>query len=92
MSCTINFTQLKRKKKNDGTIPVYIRLTENKESVYINTGISVSQTDWNDRKQEVRKSNDKHKVYNDELRNQFLKVEKNKFELKRRGKLKQLQV
>lgn len=46
MAITINLTQLKRKKRKDGTIPVYIRITENRKSRYKSTGISVKSNHW----------------------------------------------
>lgn len=48
MAITINLTQLKRKKRKDGTIPVYIRVTENRKSRYKGTGISVKPKYWLD--------------------------------------------
>ncbi len=41
MAITIKFSQLKRKRKEDGTIPIYLRFTENRKSKYRTTEISV---------------------------------------------------
>jgi integrase/recombinase XerD len=41
MAITIKFAQLKRKRKEDGTIPIYLRFTENRKSKYRSTEISV---------------------------------------------------
>lgn len=45
-SLTIGLTQLKRKKRNDGTIPVYIRFTEDRKSRYKSTGIAIKAKHW----------------------------------------------
>ncbi|MBO6524166.1 MAG: hypothetical protein JJ971_10095 [Balneolaceae bacterium] len=46
MSITINFVQLERKKRKNGDIPIYIRLTENRRSKYLSTGITINPKYW----------------------------------------------
>lgn len=46
MGVTIGLTQLKRKKRKDGTIPIYIRVTEDRKSRYKSTGIAVKKSEW----------------------------------------------
>lgn len=53
MGLTISLTQLKRKKKKDGTIPIYIRFTEDRKSRYRSTGIAVKKSEWNSNKKKV---------------------------------------
>lgn len=46
MALTINLTLLKRRKREDGTIPIYIRFTENRKSRYRSTGKAIKQKYW----------------------------------------------
>src|SRR5690606_14706117 len=54
-------------RKADGTIPVYLRITEDRKSRQLAVGIAVAERDWNPNKEEVRRSHPQHKVYNDGL-------------------------
>ncbi|MDZ7659636.1 site-specific integrase [Fodinibius sp.] len=87
MSLTINLVQLKRKKKKDGTIPIYIRLTENGKSRYKSTGVAVLPKYWNKERQEIRGSHPRSTVFNDRLETQLLEAEKKKNKLKHEDKL-----
>lgn len=87
MALTVNLTQLKRKKRKDGTIPIYIRLTENRKSKYISTGISVEPQFWNSNKQKVRRSHRKYKFLNKKLGRLKNEVEEKKYELEDKEKL-----
>lgn len=87
MSLTINLTQLKRKKKQDGTIPIYIRVTENGKSRYRTTEISVAPKDWNNSRKEIRRSHRRDKSLNRRLRKKLREVEKVRDDLEKRGKL-----
>lgn len=87
MGLTINLVLLKRKKKKNGEIPIYIRITENRKSRYKSTGISIHPKYWNKRQQEVRSTHPKSEVYNTELDLQSLQVEKKKVKLKHEEKL-----
>lgn len=44
----------KDKIKKDGTAPIWIRVTANRKSRYVSTGISIEPKHWNERKQQVR--------------------------------------
>jgi site-specific recombinase XerD len=87
MSLTINLVQFKRKKKKNGEIPIYIRITENRKSRYKSTGVSVLPKYWNKRQQEIRGSHPSANVLNDRLESQKLEAEKKKNKLKHEGKL-----
>ncbi|HBQ60045.1 MAG TPA: hypothetical protein DD671_10595, partial [Balneolaceae bacterium] len=66
----INLVQLKRKKRKNGEIPIYLRFTENRKSRYKSTGISVLPKDWNGDAEptpQVRKSHPRYKTLNNEL-------------------------
>jgi site-specific recombinase XerD len=73
---TINLTQLKRKKRKDGTIPIYLRVTENRRSRYKSTGIAVTEKQWNSTNQRVNPSHRRHENLNVELRRQLRELEK----------------
>jgi site-specific recombinase XerD len=87
MAVTVNLTLLKRKKLTNGTIPIYIRITENRKSRYISTGITVKESDWNKRQQEIRKSHPLSVKLNDELTKLKLKAEEAKSELRQQERL-----
>ncbi|NBC05548.1 MAG: tyrosine-type recombinase/integrase [Bacteroidetes bacterium] len=46
MALTINLVLLKRRKRNDGTIPIYIRFTEDRTSRYRSTGEAIKKKYW----------------------------------------------
>jgi len=76
MAITINLTQLKRKKsKKDETIPIYIRITEDRKSRYRSTGVFIKEKDWNSNKQIVSKSHNRHEYLNIQLGRKIREVE-----------------
>ncbi|MEP2446587.1 MAG: site-specific integrase [Balneola sp.] len=87
MSVTLRFTQLKRKKRKDGSIPIYLRITENGRSRYLSSGISIQETEWNPKKETVRKSHPLSVKYNAELTKFKIKAEGEKSELRQDGEL-----
>lgn len=87
MSLTLNLVQLKRKKKKNGEIPIYIRITENRKSRYKSTGISVLPKHWNEERKEIRGTHPRSTVLNDDLERQLLQAEKKKLQLKHEEKL-----
>lgn len=87
MSLTINLVLYKRKKRKNGEIPVYLRITENRKSRYKSTGIAVLSKYWNKERQEVRATHPRSKVLNDDLEFQLLQAEKTKNKLKQGEKL-----
>lgn len=56
MAVTINLTLLKRRKKQNGEIPIYIRFTEDRKSKYRSTGESVKAKHWLTKDQKVSSS------------------------------------
>ena len=56
------------KERDDGRAPVWIRITKNRKSRYISTGIYIDPDYWNDNKREVRKSHELASAYNDKIR------------------------
>jgi len=88
MSLTIGLTQLKRKKRNDGTIPVYIRFTENRKSRYKSTGIAVKKKYWLGKKDSwISSSHDRAEQLNRLLKNQLTDVYNVEEELYKQDKL-----
>lgn len=57
----------KRKAKADGTIPVYLRITQNRKYRLITTGISIDEKHWNPEKCEIRKNYPRYKALNSQL-------------------------
>ena len=56
-----------QKQKENGEIPVYLRITSNRKSRYLSTGVSVKENLWNQNLQQVRKSHPLHKALNKKL-------------------------
>ncbi len=81
MALTIKLTQLKRKKRKDGTIPIYIRMTEDQKSRYRSTGISVLPKHWNPNEKRVRKSHRNDTLLNNKLEGQLIEIKQIKHEL-----------
>lgn len=82
MSLTINLVLLKRKKRKNGEIPIYIRITENRKSRYKSTGISVLPKYWNEDRQEVRATHKNSNLINHDLEHLILNAKKAKSKLK----------
>ena len=87
MEVTIGLVQLERKKKKDGTIPIYLRFTENRKVKYKSTGISVLPKHWNQREQLVRKSHPRQNPINNELERLTTELKNIRLELKASGNL-----
>ncbi len=77
MGLTIGLTQLKRKKRKDGTIPVYVRFTEDRKSRYKSTGIAIKKKYWLGKKDAwVSSSHDRSEQLNRKLKNQLTEIYK----------------
>lgn len=87
MGLTINFTLLKRRKRDDGTIPIYLRFTEDRKSRYRSTGYFVKEDEWNKKDQEVKSSNRRYKHINIKLRRLYREVEEVRDQLEIKNKL-----
>ena len=57
----------KRKTKTDGSIPVYLRITQNRKYRLITTGISIDEKHWNPDKSEIRKNHPRYRALNSQL-------------------------
>lgn len=64
---SLKLYQIKRKKKADGTIPIYLRITQHRKYRYVSTKIAVKEEHWNANICRVRKNHPRHKVLNQRL-------------------------
>ena len=68
------------KKKKDGTAPVWIRITANRKSRFISTGVYIEPKYWNDRKSQVRASHPIAPTLNANLEKAVLLVREQAFD------------
>jgi len=87
MNITIRPYLNKRKKKKDGSIPVYVRLTQDRKSRYLSVGISIEEKFWDSTNREVKKSHRFAKKYNQEIKKLVSDLEAKYFEIKDEAKL-----
>jgi hypothetical protein len=70
---TINIALDQRRQKKDGTYPLIIRITQNRESTYIKSGISLRAEDWDETGKAIRKTHPNHKLLNHSLKRKLAK-------------------
>jgi integrase/recombinase XerD len=61
---TISAVLRKSKQKHDGTIPIYIRISEGTKNKYISVGHSVLEKDWDSALQKVKRGNPNYDLIN----------------------------
>lgn len=66
---------LKRRKKADGTYPVYIRITKAGKYSLQTTGISIDEKEWNPEKGEVRRNHHSYKALNSRIQADMIKLQ-----------------
>lgn len=54
MATTYHFYLWKDKKRASGECPVYLRITQDRKSRYVSTGVYIEPKDWNEDKEEIR--------------------------------------
>ena len=64
-----------RRAKSDGTFNIIFRITDFKKVHTINSGVSLQQFLWNERKMEVDKSHPNSKLLNIKLSKHYFKIE-----------------
>lgn len=64
---TVKLILRNSKLRSDGTAPIYLRVTANRRSRYISTGIYLAPRDWNEDRQQVRRSHELADAYNTHL-------------------------
>tara|TARA_X000000950_G_C13834842_1_gene627725 strand:+ start:217 stop:1437 length:1221 start_codon:yes stop_codon:yes gene_type:complete len=58
---------LKNRPKQNGSFPIYHRITKNRRHKYLSTGISVKEKEWNANEERVRRNNPNYKTLNETL-------------------------
>lgn len=76
METTFKIILDKRHPKKDFTIPLRLRIFQNRVYKEYTLGISIMETDWNEPLQEVEKSNPSHGIYNAQIASIKAKVRK----------------
>lgn len=71
---TVKFTQKTSKQRPDGTIPVWLRITQHRRSKFINSGVSVRAEHWNAERSKVRKNHPASDSLNSRLDTFMVKV------------------
>lgn len=87
MGLTINLVQVKRKQKENGKIPIWIRITENRKSRYKSTGIAVLPKYWNEEDQQISRSHPRSGPLNGFLDQIWHDVWREKLNLRHEGEL-----
>jgi integrase len=67
MSVSLKLYALARKKKKNGELPIYLRITKDQKYRYVSTGVSVEPKYWNESTCQVRKSHPRHARLNQDL-------------------------
>jgi integrase len=80
---TVKFIQKPSKQRPDGTVPVWLRITENRRSRFMNTGVSVRPDQWNPERGKVRKNHIASDSLNSRLDTFMVKVLNTLAELER---------
>ena len=75
MSITVTPVLRKSKKRDDGRAPVWIRITANRKSRFVSTGVQIAPEYWNDTKKAVRKTHELASAYNAKIRRVRLQAE-----------------
>jgi integrase/recombinase XerD len=70
-----------RKPKTNGTCPIYYRITERKKVAYIYSGFSIEQSQWNDSKNQVKKSHPNAQTINTSISKRYFELQKAVVEL-----------
>ena len=65
MSVTVKPILRSSKARSDGRAPIWIRITANRKSRYVSTGVYVEPKYWNEKKKKVRKSHELASAFRD---------------------------
>jgi site-specific recombinase XerD len=86
MGTTYHFYLRKDKERANGDCPVYLRITQNRKSRYVSTGVYIKPKHWNKDKEKIRRSHRNYKALNSILEREQNKAEKVQDELGVHGK------
>lgn len=67
MAATFHFYMRDNRPNKLGLCPIYLRITFNRKKKYLNTGIKVAESEWNEDKQQVRRNHRTYQKLNEEL-------------------------
>ncbi len=87
MATSINLF-LRNRKKQNGELPIYLRITNNRKHKYVSTGLSVKEKYWNpeaERGRWIRRSHDNYKTLNELLELKLNEAQRVQKELIRNG-------
>ena len=80
MATTVKFTLRKNKARGDGTIPIYLRITKDRKSRFLATGIMIHPRHWNEERQRVRRSHELATASNAKLHDLLMEAERLKLD------------
>lgn len=86
MATSFHLYLKKNNPKKNGEIPIYLRITSNRQHKYISTGVSIIGKHWNPDKEIIRKTHPNHKALNKTLSDKVSTAEKAQAELSTFGK------
>lgn len=86
MGTTYHFYLRKDKERANGECPVYLRITQNRKSRYISTGVYIKPKYWNKEKEVIRKNHRNSNALNNILQREQNKAEQVQDELGVHGK------
>ncbi len=78
---------LRKKKNSEGKYPIAIRITENRKSSYLQTGVYIDVKYWNDENSKVKKSHPNAVKINNLLAQKLAKVNDKYMEMEAKGKV-----
>jgi site-specific recombinase XerD len=86
MAVTYHLYQRKDKARENGEAPIYLRITENRKSRFLTTGVYLNPTHWNEDKEVVRRSHRTYKSLNSILDSKLDKAKEIQADLSSHGK------
>lgn len=86
MGTTYHFYLRKDKQRANNECPVYLRITQNRKSRYVSTGVYVQPKHWNSNKELIRKNHRNYKSLNSILKREKDKAEQVQDDLGKHGK------
>jgi site-specific recombinase XerC len=75
MAITVTPVLRRSKERDNGRAPVWIRITANRKSRFVSTGVQIAPEYWNDTKKAVRKTHELASAYNAKIRRVRLQAE-----------------
>lgn len=84
---TLSFYIRKDQPKANGEHLIYLRLTQNRKTKWLSTGISVKRSEWNNKGEQIRKSHRSHKSLNSRLDSIRERANQTLAELSMRGRV-----